>query len=135
MELFKWRSDYTTRVEELDEEHREIVRLINTLYNGLRDGEDAGTMKYVLDEMVEYTHSHFDHEERMMRRFAYPGYSDHKREHDSFRSTINDVNGMVASGVTGLGKPLLKMMREWLLNHILEVDGKYGQFFNDKGVV
>ncbi|PNU19953.1 hypothetical protein C2E25_09790 [Geothermobacter hydrogeniphilus] len=133
MEIVKWRAEYATLVAEFDEEHKQIVRLINELYNGLKQEQAEEVVKDALRELVEYTHFHFDHEERLMRRFLYPGYTEQKRQHDSFRSTINDINAMVEQGVTGMGLPLLQMLREWLVTHILEVDKKYGTFFRDKG--
>jgi len=133
MEIVKWRADYATRVEEFDEEHKQIICLINELYNGLKDERAEEALKATLRKLVDYTHHHFDHEERLMRRFLYPGYTEQKRQHDSFRRTISDIDSMVDQGVTGLGVPLLQMLREWLTSHILDVDKQYGTFFKDKG--
>jgi len=133
MEIVKWRAEYSTWVDEFDEEHKQMIRLINTLYNGIKEEHADDVLKETLRELVEYTHGHFDHEERLMRRFLYPGYDEQKKQHDSFRNTIDDINGMVEQGVTGMGMPLLQMLRQWLVTHILDVDKKYGQFFKDKG--
>lgn len=135
MDIVKWRVDYSTWIEEFDEEHKQIIRLINELYNGLKSEHAEESLKEILRELTDYTHAHFDHEERLMRRYLYPGLDEQIRQHDSFRNTINDINAMVGEGVTGMGMPLLQMMREWLVTHIQEVDKKYGDFFKEKGLI
>jgi len=134
MDIVQWRPNYSTMVEEFDAEHRQIIGLINRLYNGLTNGEEDQALRDVLAELVDYAQKHFLHEERLMQRFCYPEYEQHKQEHDSFRNTIEDFNSLAEKDGSGLGMPLLKILREWLVNHILEVDSRYGQFFNDKGV-
>ncbi len=37
MALIKWRDSYATGIPEMDDEHREIIDIINTLYEMIRD--------------------------------------------------------------------------------------------------
>jgi len=128
MELIKWRSAYETGLGMFDEEHKVLVGMINRLYGALRDGKEDQVLRSLLEELIGYTRDHFAHEEEWMERKQYPDIEQHRFEHNSFRSTIKDLHRMVNQGVEGLGRPLLQMLRDWLVHHIQEVDAKYGQF-------
>lgn len=134
MEIIKWRNSFATGVEQFDNEHKQLFVLINRLHDGLVSGAESEVLLEVLGELTGYTRKHFEHEEKYMRRFLYPERAVHVKEHDSFRNTIEDIVSMATNGVEGLGLPVLKLMRSWLLGHIVESDGKYGAHFNEKGV-
>jgi len=132
MELVKWRDAYNTGINMFDEEHRRLVTMINRLYTALRQGEEEPAVKAILQELIDYTREHFAHEEELMERYRYPELDAHRFEHNSFRSTIRDISRMVDHGIDGMGRPLLQMLRDWLLHHIQEIDGRYGRFFREQ---
>ncbi|TYO99665.1 hemerythrin [Geothermobacter ehrlichii] len=132
MELIKWRDAYNTGIGMFDEEHRCLVTMINRLYTALREGKEETVVKAILEELINYTREHFAHEEELMERHGYPELDAHRFEHNSFRSTIRDLSRMVNQGIDGLGRPLLQMLRDWLMHHIQEVDARYGRFFSEQ---
>jgi hemerythrin len=42
----------------------------------------------VVDELIDYTQYHFSTEEKYMLEYAYPGYEQHKAEHEEFIDKI-----------------------------------------------
>ena len=67
-----WRDFYSVNEPSLDAEHRQIIESINELYDAWESPAATAATKHVLDRLVQYTHTHFDHEEKVMRDVGYP---------------------------------------------------------------
>ncbi len=71
-----------------------------------------------------------------MQKHAYPGYEDHRTIHQELRGTLSDlVEDYEEDGVTNpLADSIDTFLRNWLINHIIDVDMKFGAFLADKGI-
>ncbi|WP_017395123.1 hemerythrin domain-containing protein, partial [Acinetobacter haemolyticus] len=59
----KWSVDYNTGIEVIDEQHRRILDYINQI-DELKHCNDRVKIKEVLNNIIDYTQSHFTFEER-----------------------------------------------------------------------
>ena len=59
MPLIKWRDSYATGIKEMDDEHREIIDIINTLYEMIRDKKNYDELKNVYERLYNYSLNHF----------------------------------------------------------------------------
>lgn len=50
----------------------------------MKDGGDRMLLGSIIDELVDYTVSHFRTEEEMMKRTGYPDLENHKQIHQQF---------------------------------------------------
>ena len=66
----------TIGVDEIDEQHRELLARINNLATKVAIGDGSG-IDETLVFLTDYVHFHFGNEERIMRELAYPFMSDH----------------------------------------------------------
>lgn len=82
----------------------------------------------VLDELVDYTKTHFGHEEEIMTGKAYPHYLNHKAEHDRFVKQVSDFQEKFKAGTLGLSLQTMDFLRDWLFNHIMKVDQQLGKW-------
>ena len=74
MSLFKWSSDHSVYLPEIDAEHRAIYRLADEFHKALLAGTDAEQLKPVLaTNLLEAEEQHFRHEERLMKAMHYQG--------------------------------------------------------------
>jgi hemerythrin-like metal-binding protein len=126
MDSIEWSKLPELGIQEVDDEHREILGMINALRNLLRsdtrDAVQCDTLKGVLNDSVGFIRNHFASEETMMRQSFYPGYIDHKREHDLFLEQLNDLQKQVQAGTKSLTAETLNLMGNWLHHHVLETD-------------
>ena len=80
-----WKDFYTVNDPSLDAEHKQIIENINELYAAMNSVADSAVKKHVLERLVQYTRTHFDHEEKIMQEAGYPDLVAHKALHDDMR--------------------------------------------------
>ena len=88
----------------------------------------------VLDELVDYTGTHFAAEDKLMVEHQYPDYDSRIVIHREFVAAVVDFQKKFKAGEATLSLDLLEFLKDWLIGHIKGVDRKYGPFFNGKGV-
>ena len=132
MPYFVWSSDLSTGHALIDDDHRQLIGLINALYNAIDHKQDKAVIGKVLDNLIVYYQIHFAREEKEMLQRHYSGYSAHKQEHDAF---INEVNGLKKSFDKGIpvSAPYVgKMLSDWLRNHIVKTDTQLASVLMEK---
>lgn len=123
----EWQNHYNTGVVPLDREHREIVRLINALYDAAAPGVFDSKKKSILDALVRYTATHFEHEEQWMRECNFPPYAAHKALHDRMRERTLELR----KNLNVLERhDLLGFLKSWWIDHIQKEDQQYAPYAN-----
>ena len=87
----------------------------------------AEVRKRVLDRLVEYTHTHFDHEEKIMQDAGFPEgeFEAHKALHDAMRRRTMGLRTHL-NLVTA--RDVLVFLKDWWLDHIQGEDKKYAVY-------
>lgn len=123
--FFVWNSSYSVGIDVMDREHKRMVEIINNLYGAMRHGKGNEAIGSILDGLVEYTGTHFAHEERLMKETGYAAYAEHKQEHDRLTGQVLEIQSKYHSG-TVLSLEVMGFVKEWLVNHIQGSDKRYG---------
>jgi len=84
---------------------------------------------HVIDELVDYTLSHFAFEESMQEEAGYPFLKAHKRVHEMFVKKVADLQHRFSLG-EDVSEELHKMLFNWLYNHIKRDDADYVEYVN-----
>ena len=134
MPLFVWEDKYKVGVKEFDEQHKKLIELINKLYDAMKQGHGKDVLKSILNDLFEYTKYHFETEEKYFSDYKYPDKNEHVKVHNELRNKVIDLRNKLDNGTTVISSELMKFLKEWLVNHIMDSDKKYGPFFNEKGV-
>jgi len=135
MAFMDWSDALSVGVDDIDAEHRELVSMLNDLHGAMARGEGRVALSGVLDRLVNYTQSHFAHEEELMRKFGYTESWRHTFEHRDLTKQVLDEKDKFDKGqIIGLPIEVMAFLRDWLANHIKNVDAKFGAFLNTKGV-
>jgi hemerythrin len=121
-------------VEELDSQHEVLADLVNDLHRSikLRDGGQA--VREILYKLEDYSRIHFAVEESLMRILAYPGYQEHKSQHEVLVAQMSHLREKVSSGKQSISFELMHFLKSWLINHILVSDKDCSSFFLACGV-
>jgi len=133
MAVIAWKEIYETGIVTLDNEHRALVAEINRLYEAIRDKRGDEVLGDILTMLESYTVDHFQHEEKLMAEYHYPELEEHQRIHQELIAAVQEIKVRAASGTEEIVRELLKFLRVWLLEHIVEVDKKYGSFLEARG--
>jgi hemerythrin-like metal-binding protein len=120
-----WKPFYSVNDPSLDAEHQRILELINKLHTAMNVGRERDVVDTVLDQLLQYTVDHFDHEERVMRDSAFPYLDSHKVLHDDMRrrtQAIHDDMSLVTA------HDMLCFLKEWWIDHIQLADKEYSPY-------
>ena len=132
----KWHDRYSVGFEEMDADHKHLLSLIQEASAlsklDVNDEEVIKKFKVVLDQLVAYTKSHFQREEKLMRDNGFPDLERHQGIHQDL---VENLRGMQqefkASGPKVFSK-LVVFLSTWWNSHILGTDQEYAAYLADK---
>lgn len=126
---YDWTPDLAVGNDEIDAQHRELLRRISELHRCMKDGETA-SVPDVLAGVRDYVKEHFAHEERHMRRLGYPGIEHHLAQHARFSAELDVFEGdLVRRGATpSLAVGLGGWLSGWFREHIRGFDKEFASF-------
>lgn len=123
MAYLHWSSDLDTGIDVIDKQHKRIVDYLNELHDANTRGDGSATT-HVLNELVDYTLTHFAFEEELQERANYPFLKAHKRVHEIFTRRVAEYQKRAAAG-EDVAPELLSTLKIWLVNHIKGDDADY----------
>ncbi|MCB1614701.1 MAG: bacteriohemerythrin [Pseudomonadales bacterium] len=126
----EWSSQYELGIGVIDRQHRRIVDYINQL-DELQGSETSETLTRILDDLVDYTFSHFAFEEALLEEVNYADLNGHSLEHDTFSRQIKTMQERCESGES-MADELADMLLHWLLKHIQSEDRAYAPIVREK---
>jgi len=124
MTLIEWKEQYRLGVPEVDNEHRELIDLINALHASMAESDTNVTVLDFLGELYARVAAHFALEEKVMRDNDYDEFADHKTDHerllDDIRDLMDDYEDDVRVDVEAFGKRL----DAWFSEHFRTRDAR-----------
>ncbi len=129
MPLMQWTQAMSVGLEELDDDHKVLIKVINDLAANAGDAARRDVVRQCLLALRRYAEFHFAREEKVMSACKYPGLDSQKSEHRDFVKRIQEVTTRFDEDTTGsvevVNEALLSFLREWLNHHILIEDMAY----------
>lgn len=123
--MFEWNTKYATGVASIDAQHQTLFQLAEKLHQAMATGQGKTISAAILDRLLQYTSSHFAHEERLMRLHNYKDLPEHKAQHDALTKQVVDFQAKFNAGEVTLTVELLHFLNNWLIQHIQGSDLKY----------
>jgi len=116
---FVWTDNLELGIEEIDEQHRELFRRGERLHHALLHGQPAGA-ELMLASFRDFVLSHFEFEERWMRRTGFPSLPAHCEAHRIFADRLHRVTAEYRRhGPTAeVAETLRVWLEAWLREHI-----------------
>ncbi len=135
MPLMAWNEKLSVGVKQLDDDHKQLVGMVNELYDGITTGKAKELVGPLLDKLIRYTVEHFKHEEDFFAKTGYPETSKHVAFHKDLTSQVLAVQKAYKEGARAtLSLEVMNFLKNWLVTHIQGEDKKYGPFLNAKGI-
>jgi hemerythrin len=122
-----WKDIYSVGDPMLDAQHKQIIDVINELYESKQNDSSQKAVKSIIDRLVEYTFFHFNFEEDMFQECDYPSPAEHIAVHDMIREKTLYFQKR-ADFVTD--HELLQFLKEWWLDHIQGMDKQYAPYLH-----
>ena len=132
--MTKWDNKYSVGISIIDEEHKELIDIINKAVAIKENNCNPEEIREILYEMIKYALKHFATEETYMIKFNFPEYQIHRNEHLDFTDkTFANLNKVIM-GDYQVANEILEYLKQWLVNHIQGTDRKYIDCFNKNGL-
>ena len=130
-ELLTWSDDFLVGNPIIDNDHKQLFKLVNQLNGAMISGQGSKVISGVLASLIDYTASHFKREEDMMVKHNYPDYEEHKRVHQDLVSKVQGLQARLDAGENVLSQEIMLFLRTWLTGHILESDSRLAHYLQD----
>jgi hemerythrin len=132
--MFEWNDRYSVGIGSIDAQHQTLFGLAAELHNAMSAGQGKAASSKVLDRLIQYTATHFAHEERLMRLHDFPGLEPHKAQHEALTKRVRQFQADFQSGRVTITIQLLQFLKNWLESHIKESDQEYAPYLKSKAV-
>lgn len=132
-----WKEIYNTGIDSIDNQHKQLLLLANRIYEASQlkmDNKDE-YIKSLLKQAVSLTIAHFSHEEELMRRYEYPEYAAHLKEHNLMRRRLQTEVERISKTNRIDTFRIAQFIKDWLMHHVAISDSNYKIFFVSQGII
>ena len=120
---------YNVGIKRFDEEHQQLVQMINALFLESTDKEqDRVAQKLIVSLLVKIARKHFDGEEEFMLRIKYPDLDKHQQCHRVIYTQLLDLERRFETREGPVPNHALQFLLNWLDEHTLTEDKLYGEY-------
>lgn len=132
--MFEWKQEYSVNIGSIDAQHKKLFAIAEELHEAMRTGQTKPVLSKILDRLVQYTVSHFTHEEGMMKMHAYPDFAAHHAAHEALTKQVKDFQREFDAGEAFISIELMSFLKDWLEKHIKGTDMRYSPFMLQRNV-
>ncbi len=126
--------DMIVGIPKVDEQHRELVKMLNAAQVMGMKAFSAEETKKTLDFLGNYVVKHFSDEEILQRQSGYPKCDWHKEQHKAFIGEFGKLKQeFIANGASSkFTLQLNKAIIDWVIRHIKTADTEFGKYYQSK---
>jgi hemerythrin len=113
-----------TGVEEVDEQHKTLIRHFNEFHEAMAHGKGRAAAIRLVGFLADYTERHFACEEKCMAKYQCSAAAANLAAHNSLRQEIARLRGLIKDDKLTI-RDLVKVeqtMGAWIQDHICSVD-------------
>ena len=121
-EVFPWNYNFECGIEEIDEQHKKLVELLNNLANTLTQEEDI-EIEEAFNQLAKYAQYHFKSEEAIWEKYFINSdlFISHKKSHSSFLPKVIEIREKNNNFQDTIEEIVIFLIR-WLAFHIIDED-------------
>ena len=124
MSLLEWKAEYSVGIASMDDEHREMIGMINGVYAQLGASPGKDEIEACHEKIFSTISAHFALEERIMRDSGFEEYKDHKDNHEELLDEIRDLMDEFVADSDKCATLLEERLSAWFGNHFASFDAR-----------
>ena len=129
-QFFKWDNSYSVNSDILNEQHQELFRITNDLYEAFSKNAHKEQLGNIIERLYDYSKYHFSEEEKMLKAKGIRISPDHVMKHREFENNIKEYKEKFESGRFTVTYEMMNFLRTWLMEHIKGTDQEYAGSFS-----
>lgn len=131
----KWNPEDSVGVKSIDEQHKQLIVLINDLFEAIMKNEGFEIVKRILEELARYVGDHFTHEEKLLEAHNFDSQllREHIDEHRKLTTELYEFMVKFKLEEKSVDLGLYQFLRDWMVDHLQDTDRKYADFLQMKG--
>ncbi len=122
MALLEWKEEYGTGIEDVDDEHRDLIDIINRLHDLLLAENAKLTVPAFFDGLLRGVSAHFALEERIMDESGYAELAEHRADHDRLLGEIRELKEAFEQAEEIDSVELAMRLEPWFSRHFATHD-------------
>lgn len=126
-----WDNTLSVQIQEIDDDHHKLVDLFNILNHSVANKDATDYIAAVLEELIYCTIWHFSHEERLMIKYNYDGYKEHRAEHQDLIASAQLLQQRFLQENKPISSDDINFLEHWLTGHIFSTDMDLGSFLGE----
>jgi hemerythrin len=135
MDYFQWSDALSVGNSLIDQDHKELVTLVNELHQAVQDGKSGETLGSILQALFTYTQEHFQREELLMEHINYADIDAHLAQHKKLIDQVLVLQDAFERGRMEVASNTAELLRYWLTHHIMRTDRKLSAAIAESGLV
>ena len=124
----EWEEKYSVDIEAVDTHQKKMFTLFNELVDLKGTRTDPKDFTNKISEINDYAKLFFSTEEKILRKKGYPDFQDHTKAHRQFIKSSISLRREIADDISNLTDEVILELREWLIDHISNMDVLYVPF-------
>lgn len=134
MNFIRWDSAWETGIRKIDNQHKELLRLMNELFEAIQSQEAERRVSGMLAFLATYVVSHFQEEEEAMRATGYPRLAAHRASHEDLARQVGGFIAQAQADPSVVTEALVRFLVDWLVHHIEGQDLLMAEHLKNGGV-
>ncbi len=127
MPLITWSENLSVENIQMDNQHKKLVEIINSLYEAMASGKGKEVVGSIINDLTNYTVIHFQNEERMMTSINFPKIDEHIKCHEEFVNKVSRFKKDYNTGKAVMSMHMMSFLKDWLVGHIQKIDKEYSR--------
>ena len=119
----EWLESYKTGNAEIDASQKALFDLTNQI----ADSQDWMALRPMIVTLFKQMQSHFELEEALMAKVAFPGAQAHAEDHQHLLTRLRDRSMDVGKGHMNK-KAIVGVMTDWAHRHVANLDTELAQY-------
>lgn len=125
MVLKGWQDSFSVGVDNMDQDHRKMMQMINSLFEAMKQGQSKSMLSPLISDLYSYATEHCKREEAYLTQIKHPDLETQRQQHALFLQKVLEFQNNFQAGNNSVSVQMLPYLNDWFLNHIMKIDSKY----------
>jgi len=135
----EWNEKLSTGITTIDSQHKELFKRINNLVLAIKQHRCRSEIDGTLQFLDDYARVHFSEEEKHMQAAGYTGLDEQRESHKRYLAALAELKEQAAlpriqGSSYDLSAATNQVVVDWIVDHIMKMDMKFGEYLRSRGM-